>query len=93
MFRKNITRHGSNRCCAVRYSDNELTVQVPTQFFYEYLEEHFADILQRTLLRVFGSGIQLMYSISVVKEPKETIDLPGGGTGFAEIVERGYRAY
>lgn len=21
---------------AVRYSDNELTVQVPTQFFYEY---------------------------------------------------------
>lgn len=22
-----------------------------------------------------------MYSISVVKEPKETIDLPGGGTG------------
>ena len=66
---------------AVRYSDNELTVQVPTQFFYEYLEEHFADILQRTLLRVFGSGIQLMYSISVVKEPKETIDLPGGGTG------------
>ena len=58
---------------AVRYSDNELTVQVPTQFFYEYLEEHFADILQRTLLRVFGSGIQLMYSISVVKEPKESI--------------------
>ncbi len=65
---------------AVKYSDNELTVQVPTQFFYEYLEEHFADILQRTLLRVFGPGIQLMYSISVVKEPEETTQLPLHGT-------------
>lgn len=65
---------------AVKYSVNELTVQVPTQFFYEYLEEHFADILQRTLLRVFGPGIQLMYSISVVKEPEETTQLPLHGT-------------
>ena len=65
---------------AVKYSDNELTVQVPTQFFYEYLEEHFADILQHTLLRVFGPGIQLMYSISVVKEPEETTQLPLHGS-------------
>lgn len=55
---------------ALRYSDNELTIQVPSTFFCEYLDEHFADILQRTLMRVFGQDIRLSYHTSVVKEPE-----------------------
>ena len=47
------------------YEQHRLTIQVPTQFFYEYLDEKFVDVLQATLRRVFGEGTLLNYSIKV----------------------------
>ena len=32
----------------VKISDNVLTIQVPSQFFYEWLEERYIGILKRT---------------------------------------------
>ncbi|MDR0796545.1 MAG: chromosomal replication initiator protein DnaA [Tannerella sp.] len=53
--------------------EKKVTIQVPTQFFYEYLEEKYAGILQMTLHRVFGKGMVLNYRISggqAITEPK-----------------------
>ena len=69
----------------LRYSDNELTVQVPSNFFCEYLEEHFADILQRTLFRVFGHGTQLMYCTQPPVEMKQPL-----GEGKTEKQQKGW---
>ena len=38
----------------ISYRDNIFTVQVPSQFFYEYLEEKFIDLIQQTLYREIG---------------------------------------
>ena len=43
--------------------DKKVTIQVPSQFFYEYLEEKYANILQMTLHRVFGKGMILNYRV------------------------------
>jgi chromosomal replication initiator protein len=43
----------------------DFTIQVPTQFFYEYLEEKYADLIYQTLLRVTGKSIVLNYRIIV----------------------------
>ena len=45
--------------------EKELTVQVPSSFFYEFLEAHYMNVLKVTLSRVFGQGIQLKYRIMV----------------------------
>ena len=47
------------------YGDKKVTIQVPSQFFYEYLEEKYANVLQVTLHRVFGKGMVLNYRVSV----------------------------
>jgi len=47
----------------IKLIDNVLTIQVPSQFFYEYLEEHYIDILGKTLRKELGEGIKLEYSI------------------------------
>ncbi len=49
----------------LKLSDQVLTIEVPTSFFYEYLEEHFIDILRKTLLKVIGEDAKLEYSIIV----------------------------
>ena len=35
---------------AMKLSDNVLTIQVPSQFFYEWLEEHYIGLLKNCLL-------------------------------------------
>ena len=47
----------------IKLDSNVLTIQVPSQFFYEYLEEHYIDILGKTLKKELGEGIKLEYSI------------------------------
>lgn len=47
------------------YKNKKITVQVPSQFFYEYLEEKYIHILQMSLERVFGTGTSLSYRVMV----------------------------
>ncbi|MDR2382521.1 MAG: chromosomal replication initiator protein DnaA [Prevotellaceae bacterium] len=49
-----------------RLIDNVLTIEVPTSFFYEYLEEHYIDLLRKTLRKELGSSAKLEYSVKVV---------------------------
>jgi chromosomal replication initiator protein len=49
-----------------RLIDNILTIEVPTSFFYEYLEEHYIDLLRKTLRKELGSSAKLEYSVKVV---------------------------
>lgn len=47
----------------VKLENQVLTIQVPSAFFYEYLEEQFIDILRKTLRMVIGNGAKLEYNV------------------------------
>ncbi len=47
----------------VKLENKVLTIQVPSAFFYEYLEEQFIDILRKTLRMVLGTGAKLEYNV------------------------------
>ena len=49
----------------VKLEKDILTIQVPSPFFYEYLEEQFIDILRKTLRKELGSSAKLEYSVVV----------------------------
>lgn len=49
----------------VSLKDDVLTIQVPSQFFYEYLEEHFVYVLKKAITKELGPGGRLEYSIIV----------------------------
>ncbi len=42
---------------------NILTIQVPSPFFYEYLEEQYIDILSKTLRKELGGDAKLEYNV------------------------------
>lgn len=43
----------------------ELKVNVPSQYFYEFLEEHFRRLLLFVIYKIFGEGTQLIYEVEV----------------------------
>ncbi len=47
----------------VKLNQQVLTIQVPSAFFYEYLEEQFIDILRKTLRMVLGNDAKLEYNV------------------------------
>ncbi|MFM7814125.1 MAG: DnaA ATPase domain-containing protein, partial [Flavobacteriales bacterium] len=47
----------------VRLEDNVLTIQVPSQFFYEWLEEHYVTLLKKIIRKELGAEGRLEYSI------------------------------
>ena len=49
----------------IKLDNDILTIQVPSPFFYEYLEEQYIDILKKTLRKELGSGAKLEYSVVV----------------------------
>ncbi|MFD2519152.1 chromosomal replication initiator protein DnaA [Salinimicrobium flavum] len=48
---------------AVKLSDKALSIQVPSKFFYEWLEEHYVKLLKVSLNRVLGDQAKLVYVI------------------------------
>lgn len=64
---------------AVDLSNNILTIQVPSQFFYEWLEEHYVELLAKTIKRVLGRSGQLAYRIQMENNSQKqpaTMQLP-----------------
>ena len=53
------------------YEDRKFTIQVPSQFFYEYLEEKYVNILKMTLNRVFGDSTTLKYRVVLNGQTKK----------------------
>lgn len=53
------------------YTGNVLTIYVPSQFVYEYIEEHYVNLLSAAIYRVFGNDTQLNYRVLVVADEKE----------------------
>ncbi len=47
----------------IKLENDILTIQVPSPFFYEYLEEQYINILRKTLRKELGESAKLEYSV------------------------------
>lgn len=61
-----------------------LTIQVPSQFFYEWLEEHYVSLLRTVIDRELGHDGQLQYSVVVDRGNESskpyTVNLPANNS-------------
>lgn len=69
----------------VKLDGGVLTIQVPSQFFYEWLEEHYVSLLRKTIKRELGEDARLEYRIVVENSSGDnkpfTVDYPNYNTG------------
>ncbi|HNQ28245.1 MAG TPA: DnaA N-terminal domain-containing protein, partial [Aquaticitalea sp.] len=50
---------------AVKLTEDALSIQVPSKFFYEWLEEHYVKILKVALTKELGEKAKLVYIIKM----------------------------
>lgn len=71
----------------LKLENHVLTIQVPSQFFYEWLEEHYVHIIKQALDEKLGPQGRLEYSVIVDQGDEQnspyTINLPNKGSGLA----------
>lgn len=64
----------------VKLENNILTIQVPSHFFYEWLEEHYITLLKKVIKKEIGAEARLEYSIVMENNNKNakpyTVKLP-----------------
>ena len=49
----------------LRHEGDVLTIQVPSHFFYEWLEENYVPILKKAIHAVLGDNARLEYSVII----------------------------
>ena len=64
----------------IMLKENVLTIQVPSQFFYEWLEEHYVSLLKKVIYQELGNDGRLEYSIIVDRgdhfNKPQTVNIP-----------------
>ena len=71
MFRSNVSEQqfqtwfSPMRLKSYNAARKELAVYIPSQFFFEYLEEHFRRLIHITINRFFGDDVTLSYEVEV----------------------------
>jgi len=64
-------------------SFSKLTIQVPSRFYYEWLEEHYFSLLRKTITKVLGDEARLFYEVIIGLDDPEvsgqgaSMELPG----------------
>jgi len=70
----------------LKLEDSTLTVQLPSQFFYEFLESHYSALINQSITKTLGKNSKLNYSI-VVSETNEMLQMPSHKKGFSAEVD------
>lgn len=68
----------------VKLENDVLTIQVPSHFFYEWLEEHYIGLLKKVIKKELGPNGKLEYSIVVensVQNKPVTVNYPASSKG------------
>lgn len=69
----------------LRVDGDVLTIQVPSQFFYEWLEDNYVPVLKRAIHTVLGPTGRLEYSVVVdsgnQQAPVVSVNYPANGAG------------
>ena len=67
----------------VALSGDVLTVEVPTIYYRDFIEENFIDLLTKTLRRVIGNNAQLRYRVAPV-QGQPSVDIDGAAGPVAQ---------
>jgi chromosomal replication initiator protein len=61
---------------SLKYDNNIFVLQVPSQFFVEYIEEKYIDLLRKTLYREVGMGTRLEYRVLIDRSNSKGTQIP-----------------
>ncbi len=70
----------------IDFNGKELILQIPSMFFYEYLEEHYSRILRKSIDKVIGQNVKLLYKVKVSSNGGTT-EVPAGTQEHSSVID------
>jgi len=58
-----------------KLENHTFTIQVPSQFFYEWLEQHYSKVINRAVNQILGPEYKLVYSV-IMDSTTQAVQLP-----------------
>ena len=55
----------------IKLNGHDLTIQVPSQFFYDWVEEHYNSLIRNTIVQILGQNARLYYSVASEERQEE----------------------
>lgn len=62
----------------------ELVLKVPSQHYFDYLEQTYFDLIHSTIKTIFGEGTQLFYDIVIAKDLNQSVQQKAGNIGHLQ---------
>ena len=53
----------------IKLEGTTLTIQVPSQFFYEWIEEHYYALVRKTIVQILGERASAIFHGSLKEKP------------------------
>lgn len=60
----------------IKIDGDVIRIEVPSQFFYEYIETNFVDMLFKTIKKVVGRPLEIEYSIVIDPYQQKSVQYP-----------------
>lgn len=64
----------------IKLVEKDITIQVPSQFFYDWVDQHYNALIRETISSVLGEGAKLYYSIAS-EDVDPAVEIEQGGPG------------
>ena len=75
---------------AISLADDTLILQVPNKFFYDWVDNHYREMILKALKEVTGNGFNVSYTILLgeeVEQPAGTHSVSKRGSGVTPVAE------
>lgn len=75
---------------AISLADDTLILQVPNKFFYDWVDNHYREMILKALKEVTGNGFNVSYTILLgeeVEQPAGTLSVSKRGSGVTPVAE------
>ena len=80
---------------AISLADDTLILQVPNKFFYDWVDNHYREMILKALKEVTGNGFNVSYTILLgeeVEQPAGTLSVSKRGSGVTPVAEPDFKA-
>lgn len=71
----------------IGFNGKELILQIPSMFFLEFLEENYSRILRKSVDKVIGQNVKILYNVKVTQGNGGTTDIPADTKEHSSIIE------
>ena len=75
---------------AISLADDTLSLQVPNKFFYDWVDNHYREMILKALKEVTGNGFNVSYTILLgeeLEQPAGTLSVSKRGSGVTPVAE------